>query len=311
MPRWRNQDGHCFVGCGSVKSRLMSAPRPVWFDKVLNQRSHGWRCCRECHKTPAIHALGRGFRLRIGLSALLICPNAPSSTPGPARHRRQSTRAGGECTYQDARWRALHGLYSPAASGKPSVLFFLGNADRVGSYGFFARALAARGIGLLALSYRGYPGSTGTPSEDGLLTDGIAAFDWLLMRSKDGIVVMGQSLGSGVAVNTAAQRPASGVILVSAYLSVLSIAETRYPYFPIALLIKDPFRSDRKIADVRQPKLFIHGRRDNSIPLSSGEALYHAAPEPKQMLIDDDSGHNDLWDNRMIDHIIRFVEALK
>ena len=70
----------------------------------------------------------------------------------------------------------LHGLYDQGESGKPSVLFFLGNADRVSNYGFLAQALAARGIGLLAISYRGYPGSTGSPTEEGLLTDGIAAF---------------------------------------------------------------------------------------------------------------------------------------
>ena len=103
----------------------------------------------------------------------------------------------------------LHGLYRRGESGKPSVLFFLGNADRASNYGFLAQALAARGIGLLAISYRGYPGSTGSPSEDGLLTDGIAAFDWLSTRTEGKIVVLGQSLGSGVAVNTAAQRPAA------------------------------------------------------------------------------------------------------
>ena len=204
----------------------------------------------------------------------------------------------------------LHGLYGQGESGKPSVLFFHGNADRVGNYGFLAQALAARGIGLLAISYRGYPGSTGSPSENGLLTDGIAAFDWLSVRSESEIVVLGQSLGSGVAVNTAGQRPAIAVILVSAYLSVLSLAQTYYPYFPVPLLIKDPFRSDLKIAKVRQPKLFIHGRRDGIIPLSSGEALYRIAPEPKQMLIYDGSGHNDIWDNSMVGDVIRFLEAL-
>ena len=205
----------------------------------------------------------------------------------------------------------LHGLYDQGESGKPSVLFFLGNADRVSNYGFLAQALAARGIGLLAISYRGYPGSTGSPTEEGLLTDGIAAFDWLSVRSKSEIVVLGQSLGSGVAVNTAGQRPAVAVILVSAYLSVLSLAEAHYPFFPVALLVKDPFRSDLKIAKVRQPKLFIHGRRDGIIPLSSGEALYRIAPEPKRMLIYDSSGHNDIWDDRMVDDVIRFVEALR
>ncbi|WEX75704.1 alpha/beta hydrolase [Sinorhizobium numidicum] len=205
----------------------------------------------------------------------------------------------------------LHGLYSHGRPDKPSVLFFLGNADRVSNYAFFARALAARGIGLLAISYRGYPGSTGTPSEVGLLTDGIATFDWLSARSESEIVVLGQSLGSGVAVNTARQRPAIAAILVSAYLSVLSLAQTHYPFLPVALLIKDPFRSDLRIADVRQPKLFIHGQHDAIIPLSSGEALYDIAPEPKQMLIYDGSSHNDLWDARMVADIIRFVEALK
>ncbi|AFL51599.1 fermentation-respiration switch protein FrsA (DUF1100 family) [Sinorhizobium fredii] len=204
----------------------------------------------------------------------------------------------------------LHGLYSQGKPGKPSVLFFLGNADQIDNYGFFAQALASRDIGLLAISYRGYPGSTGAPSEHGLLTDGIAAFDWLSARSGSEIVVLGQSLGSGVAVHTARQRPAIAAILVSAYLSVLSLAQTHYPFFPVAILIKDPFRSDLRIAGVRQPKLFIHGRRDAIIPLSSGEALYDIAPEPKQMLIYDGSGHNDLWDARMIGDIIRFVETL-
>ena len=74
-------------------------------------------------------------------------------------------------------------------------------------------------------------------------------------------------------------------------------------------LIKDPFHSDLKISKVTQPKLFIHGRRDNIIPLSSGEALFRAAPEPKQMLIYDGAGHNDIWDDRIVGDVIRFVEA--
>ncbi|WP_165914087.1 alpha/beta hydrolase [Sinorhizobium americanum] len=202
----------------------------------------------------------------------------------------------------------LFGLYSRGEPRKPAVLFFLGNADRVDNYSFLAQALASRGIGLLAISYRGYPGSTGTPSEVGLLTDGVAAFDWLTAESESQIILLGQSLGSGVAIDTARRRPAVAVVLVSAYLSVLSLAQTIYPYFPVALLIKDPFRSDLRIAKVKQPKLFIHGRRDAVIPLSSGEALYEIAPKPKQMLIYDGSGHNDLWDAPMVDDIIQFVE---
>lgn len=244
----------------------------------------------------------------VGLTYLsqraLLYPGA-SATPAPER-----ASWGQNASIQTPDGETLHGLYSRGEPGQPSVLFFLGNADRVSNYGFFAQALAARGIGLLALSYRGYPGSSGTPNEHGLLIDGIAAFDWLAARSGNEIVVLGQSLGSGVAVDTAGQRPAVAVILVSAYLSVLSLARTYYPFFPVALLTKDPFRSDLKIVGVRQPKLFIHGRHDTIIPLSSGEALYQIAPEPKQMLIYD-AGHNDLWDARMVDDIIRFVQSQK
>jgi fermentation-respiration switch protein FrsA (DUF1100 family) len=200
----------------------------------------------------------------------------------------------------------LHALHSRAQLGRPSVLFFLGNADRVGNYGFLAQALARQGIGLLALSYRGYPGSTGAPSETGLLIDGLAAFDWLTAQGDGRIVLLGQSLGSAVAVNTAAERDAARVILLSAYLSVLSLAQAHYPWLPVAPLIKDPFRSDLRIANVSQPKLFIHGRRDTIIPLSSGEALYRLAPAPKRMLVYD-AGHNDIWSGTVTEAVVDFA----
>ncbi|OWO91438.1 alpha/beta hydrolase [Rhizobium esperanzae] len=205
----------------------------------------------------------------------------------------------------------LQGLYSQGDSDKPCVLLFFGNGDRVDNYAFLAQALAARRIGFLAISYRGYPGSTGSPSEQGLLTDGIAAFDWLSAHGRSEIVVLGRSLGTGVAVNTAAQRPAAGVILVSPYLSVLSVAQRHYPYLPVQLLLKDSFRSDLNIGKVRQPKLFLHGRLDDSIPLSSGQALYDIAPEPKRMVIYDGAGHNDIFNDGMVGDVTRFVEALE
>jgi fermentation-respiration switch protein FrsA (DUF1100 family) len=232
---------------------------------------------------------------------VILYPGAGSAPP--------PTSAWGEVvTIATPDGETLHALHSRAEVGKPSVLFFLGNADRVDSYAFLARALAERGLGLLAIAYRGYPGSTGSPSEAGLLTDGLAAFDWLAAQGDGGIVLLGQSLGSGVAVNTAAERPAEGVVLVSAYLSVLSVAQAQYPFLPVAPLIRDPFRSDLRIAKVNQPKLFVHGRNDTVIPLASGEALYGMAADPKRMLIDEASGHNDIWNDALTAEIVRFVE---
>lgn len=233
----------------------------------------------------------------------ILFPGAGSTAPS-------SPEWGEAVTIETPDGERLRALHAPAPRGRPTVLFFHGNADRAGNYRFLAEALAARGIGLLAISYRGYAGSTGSPSEAGLLTDGLAAFDWLAAQSDGGIVLLGQSLGSGVAVATAAERPAAGVVLVSAYLSVQSLAQAQYPFLPVAPLIKDPFRSDLRIAGVKQPKLFIHGRRDTVIPLSSGEALHRIAAEPKQMLIYDGFGHNDIWSDNMTAEIVRFVDGI-
>jgi uncharacterized protein len=204
----------------------------------------------------------------------------------------------------------LHALHSPADTGKPSMLFLLGNADRVGNYRFLAEALSSRGFGLLAVSYRGYPGSTGSPSEEGLLIDGLAAYDWLQEHAQRKIVLLGQSLGSGVAVATAAKRPAGGVILISAYDSVLALAQSTYFFLPVGLLMKDTFRSDQWIAGVRWPKLFVHGRRDTIIPLARGQSLFASAPEPKTMNVYEGYGHNDIWSEKLIADIIGFVETL-
>lgn len=204
----------------------------------------------------------------------------------------------------------LVALHAPAPSGRPTILFLHGNADRIDRYGFLARGLAERGVGLLALSYRGYPGSTGAPSEAGLLADGLAAYDWLAARTEAGVAVLGQSLGSGVGVHVAAERPAAALVLVSAYDSVLAVARRLYFFLPVAPLIRDRFRSDLRIARATQPKLFVHGRRDSVIALSHGESLYAAAPEPKRMLVLDAAGHNDIWSNELIAEIVGFVEGV-
>ena len=113
--------------------------------------------------------------------------------------------------------RLRHFMFRQAKDG-PTVLFFPGNGDNIADYGFLGDLLSARGSGLLAVSYRGYPGSTGSPTEAGLLTDGLAAFDWLSTQDRSSpIVILGRSLGTGVAVNTAAERDAVAVVLISAY----------------------------------------------------------------------------------------------
>jgi fermentation-respiration switch protein FrsA (DUF1100 family) len=203
----------------------------------------------------------------------------------------------------------LAALHVRAGQGRPTFLLFPGNGDNIVGYGFLAGMLSARGFGLLALSYRGYPGSTGAPSEEGLLIDGLAAFDWLSANAGSSpIVILGGSLGTGVAVNTAAERDAQAVVLVSAYESIVAVARGRYPWLPVGMLIRDSFRSDRRIGRVAEPKLFVHGDLDSSIPLSSGKALFDAALEPKTFSVQHGLGHNDIWTPGVIAEMIDFAD---
>jgi uncharacterized protein len=205
---------------------------------------------------------------------------------------------------------SLAALYVAPGQGRPTFLLFPGNGDNIVGYGFLADMLSARGYGLLAVSYRGYPGSTGSPSEAGLLTDGLASFDWLSAHGgASPIIILGRSLGTGVAVNTAAQRDAAAVVLVSAYESIVSVARGRYPYLPVGMLIRDSFRSDQRIGRVSEPKLFLHGDLDTSIPLSSGKPLFDEAPEPKTFSVQHGHGHNDIWTPAVVDEITAFADA--
>jgi fermentation-respiration switch protein FrsA (DUF1100 family) len=201
----------------------------------------------------------------------------------------------------------LAGLHVPAGNGRPTMLLFPGNGDNIANYGFLAEMLSKQGYGLLAVSYRGYPGSTGSPHEAGLLTDGLAAFDWLAAHAGSSpIVVLGRSLGTGVAVNTAAERDAAAVVLVSAYESIAALARSRYPYLPVGVLIRDSYRSDLRIGKISEPKLFLHGDLDTSIPLASGKALFEAAPEPKTFSVQRGRSHNDIWTSGLVKEIVAF-----
>ena len=184
-----------------------------------------------------------------------------------------------------------------ARPGHPVVLYFHGNGDFLA--GFFGRFrdLIADGTGIVALSFRGYAGSSGKPSEQGLLRDAAAAYAFTTARyGADRIVAWGFSLGSGVAVALAAEQPVGKLILEAPYTSVVDVVASVFPIFPIRLVMRDPFRSDERIARVEAPLLIMHGARDATIPIAFGERLFALAHEPKQFVRFAEGSHNDLDD---------------
>jgi len=185
--------------------------------------------------------------------------------------------------------------HAPAKPGRPVILYFHGNGDYLA--GFFGRFrdMIADGTGIVVPAYRGYSGSTGSPGEQGLLRDAEAAYAFARARyAADRIVVWGFSLGSGVAVALAAENPVAKLILEAPYSSIADVAASAFPIFPVRWLLKDPFRSDLRIAGVKVPMLVLHGARDPTIPIVFGERLFALANEPKQFVRFPDGGHNDL-----------------
>ena len=188
----------------------------------------------------------------------------------------------------------LGAWYAAPASGNPTVLYFPGNAGNISDRAERFRQILASGFGLLAVSYRGYPGSEGSPSEAALFDDALDAFDWLAARNPN-IVLLGESLGTGVATFAAAERPARALILEAPYTATVDIAADVYPWVPVSILMRDQFLSREHIRRVEEPILIVHGTADQVIPVAYGRRLFEAAAEPKRLEIIEGGGHGDLW----------------
>jgi fermentation-respiration switch protein FrsA (DUF1100 family) len=196
--------------------------------------------------------------------------------------------------------------------GKPVVLYFQGNAGASNLRAERFTWLTADGTGLLALSYRGYGGSTGKPSEDGLIRDAAAAYDFAGARyAAKRIVLWGESLGTAVAIALAGERAVAGAILDAPFTSAADVGAAAYPFAPVRWLIKDSFRSDQRIARVSAPLLLLHGERDGIIPIAFGERLFALAREPKRMHRFPQGGHVDLDDHGAKKVVKEFLAGLQ
>jgi pimeloyl-ACP methyl ester carboxylesterase len=161
-------------------------------------------------------------------------------------------------------------------NGREALLYFGGNGEDVGAnLRDFDQAFPARAIYLV--NYRGYGGSTGYPSESALIGDAEAIYDQLAVQH-DRIVVMGRSLGTGIATALASARPVAGLVLVTPFDSIANVGAARYPWIPVRWLIKDPYDSASRIGKVRAPVLVLVAEHDESILRSRSDALIAAAP---------------------------------
>lgn len=177
-------------------------------------------------------------------------------------------------------------------NGKIVVLFH-GQGIHIGYNAFKARYFLDAGYGIFMAEYRGFAGNPGSPTEEGLYNDGRGVMQWLKDQHypPSQVVVYGESLGTGVAVEIAAEFPVAGLILEAPYSSAVEIGEMRYPFFPISFLMKDHLDSLSKIGRVKAPLLVVHGSEDTIIPIKYSRKLFDAANEPKQFITMQGIGH--------------------
>ncbi len=177
--------------------------------------------------------------------------------------------------------------------GSPTVLFFHGQSGNLGDRADRLREILNSGFGLLAPSYRGFPGSDGTPSEAAFVADGLALYDQLSAQGQP-VVLHGQSLGTGVAAAVAVQRPDAELLVLEApFTATVDVAAERYPWLPVSLLMHDKFATRDIVGQIEVPTLIFHGTEDVVVPPHHATAL--SAGGAAQLFMIDGGTHNDLW----------------
>ncbi len=245
--------------------------------------------------TMALGLLGAGAALYAFQDRLIHFPD-PAAPPAPAALGLRGVQA---VELRTADGLALLGWHlEPARADAPVLLYLHGNGGSLLHRAGRAQRFADLGWGALFVQWRGYGGNPGSPSEAGLALDAAAGLDWLAARGVPParIVAWGESLGTGLAVRLAAERPAAlgAVVLESPYTSMLDLARLHYPILPSGLLLRDRFDSLSRMPEVRVPVLILVGGRDRLVPAGMGRRLAAAATAPVQLWEAPEADHNEI-----------------
>ncbi len=190
----------------------------------------------------------------------------------------------------------LYGWWTPPKPGHGAIVILTGKGVVLSDYAGQVGDFADNGFGVLGIDYRGNGASTGSPSESGLRADARAAFDFVRQAAPAAkIAVFGESLGTGIAVGLAHDRPVAGVLLNSPYASVVRLFELRGLKLPYRLLMADPLDSEALIGGLGVPVMILHATADEAIPIAEARRLYAAAGEPKEMIEVDGANHAEVW----------------
>ena len=191
-----------------------------------------------------------------------------------------------------------------------TIIFFHGNAGELSNRIYKLNELNKLDINILLISWRGFSGNKGFPTEKNLYKDAEAAIKWLNSKEvkNNKIILYGESLGTGVAVEIGKKNTFNSIILESPFTSMESTAKIYYPYLPVKLLLKDKYNSISKIQAISTPILIMHGKKDDIVPFSMGKELFEKANSPKYSYFTPDDDHMLEFNDQILKSIKNFID---
>jgi uncharacterized protein len=193
-----------------------------------------------------------------------------------------------------------------------TIVYFHGNAGKLENRIHKLNHFKDMDVNFLIISWRGFSGNSGKPSEQGLYEDGKSAIDWLKnmgLVERD-IILYGESLGTGIATQIAQNKKFAGLILETPFTSMVDAAKNAYPYIPVDLLLKDRYENDKKIKNINIPVLVMHGEADQIVPFEMGKKIYEIANQPKYSYFTKYDNHMMEYDEKLIFALNLFIKSL-
>ena len=190
-----------------------------------------------------------------------------------------------------------------------TLVFFHGNAGELSNRIYKLNELNKLDINILLISWRGFSGNQGFPTEENLYKDAKAVIKWLNSKEVESnkIILYGESLGTGVVVEIGKKNIFNSIILESPFTSMENAAKIYYPYLPVKLLLKDKYNSISKIQRITTPILIMHGKKDDIVPFSMGKELFEKANNPKHSYFTSDDDHMMEFNDQIITNIKNFI----
>ena len=193
-----------------------------------------------------------------------------------------------------------------------TILFFHGNAGSLENRIHKLNHFKEMNINFLIIAWRGFSGNNGNPSEKGLYIDGESAINWLQNKGieEENIIIYGESLGTGIATQISQNKNFAGLVLETPFTSMVEAAKNFYPYIPVGLILKDKYKNDEKIKNIKIPVLIMHGEADQIVPFWMGKKIFNLANDPKYSYFTKYDDHMMEYDDQLVFTLKSFIQRL-